>query len=180
MARIRRTGSETTPPVDEDEAQEIRRARATIRETYRVESARCFMPLSIGDTERKNRLVGRLFLFWRWGELNPRPMARSRGVYRFSGARWLSGPGGSAASVGSVSWLVSLQSFRPNCQQAPIGVGSSGASEQQRPVSALRRLRGESETVGVIGSYKFCPFGGRATSPAAQAPTSQSKPVHPR
>jgi len=54
------------------------------------------------------------------------------------------------------------------------------ASEQHHPVSALCYLRSESETVVIFGSYKFCPFRGQATSPAAQASTQQSNPVHPQ
>jgi len=63
---------------------------------------------------------------WRWGELNPRPVVQIRSVYRFIGARWLSGPGGSAESVGSVSEKMSLPPFRPGGKQAPVGVGRSG------------------------------------------------------
>jgi hypothetical protein len=120
----------------------------------------------------KNRLSA-VLTFWRWGELNPRPEVRYRGVYRFIGARWLSGSGGSAASIGSVSWLMSRPPFRPSVQQAPVGVGRSGCfGAASSGFRVLYCLRSESVTVSVIGSYKFCPIRGRATSPAAQASTT--------
>lgn len=66
------------------------------------------IPLSKRKAARR-----RPFVFWRWGESNPRPEVRHRGVYRFIGARWLSGAGGSAASVGSLSVKMSLLPLRP-------------------------------------------------------------------
>ena len=46
-----------------------------------------------------------LHCLWRWGELNPRPKKQHSYVYRFIGARWLSGNGSSTTSVVSVFWL---------------------------------------------------------------------------
>lgn len=57
--------------------------------------------------------------------MNPRPKMQRNGVYRFIGARWLSGTGVSTASVGSVFWKKSLVPSKPGTKQAPVGVGNS-------------------------------------------------------
>ncbi len=126
----------------------------------------------IPPKKQKTALSDGFLFIWRWGESNPRPEVRYRGVYRFSDARWLSGSGGSTASVRPVSRLKSRPPFWPGGKQAPIGVGNPDASEQHHPVSALCLLSGESVTVVSFGSYKFYPFRGQATSPAAQASTT--------
>ncbi len=109
-----------------------------------------------------------VFCFWRWRESNPRPEEGARGVYRCSDARWLSGPGGSTASVGSVPRLKSQPPFGSGGKQALVGVRSSYRSERHSTASALCYLRSESETVVRFGSYKFLPNQEIGTPPAAQ------------
>lgn len=106
--------------------------------------------------------------FWRWGELNPRPNVRGRSLYRFSGARWLSGSGGSTTSVGSVFRWKSRGRIGHHPQQALVSDRNPARSERHSPVSVFPRLRSESKLTIVFGSYRFCLFRGQAASPAAQ------------
>ena len=61
--------------------------------------------------------------------MNPRPKKRHRSVYRFIGARWLSGSGVSAESVESVLREVSFLPSASGKKQAPNSVGTLPRSE---------------------------------------------------
>lgn len=100
--------------------------------------------------------------------MNPRPNMRARSLYRFSGARWLSGPGGSTTSVGSVFRWKSRGRIGHHPQQALVSDRNPARSERHSPVSVFPRLRSESKLTIIFGSYRFCLFRGQATSPAAQ------------
>jgi len=142
-----------------------------------IDAPRFNIPLK----NKKSSLSGGFLVFWRWGELNPRPVVQIRSVYRFIGARWLSGPGGSAESVGSVSEK-SVLSIVPARRKASSGwrrkIRMLRSSIIRFPRSATYAARAKLSLFSAV--IKFARSEDERPHLQLKFRTPQSNPVHPR